>query len=342
MRIIAAALIAAALIAATLTPFSALAADQALIDAAKKEGEVTWYTTSIVDQFVRPAALAFEKKYGVKVNFVRSNAIEIELRVVNESRAGRIQADLVDGTTTSVTLKKLNLLEKWTPKVDLPERDKDPDGYWMASQEYVLLPGYNTDMIPKGSEPKSLQDLLDPKWKGKMVWNTTPSSSAGQGFVGLVLMEMGEEKGRAYLEKLAKQDIVGMKAAARQVLDQVVAGEYAIALQIFHNHTTISQARGAPVYFLTTEPGMGVVLPMSVLKNSPHPNAGKLLFDFILSEEGQKLMADSGELPVLPSVPPKVAALRPGPDTFRAIYLPPEKLADSIASWTKIYDEYFR
>ena len=81
---------------------------------------------------------------------------------------------------------------------------------------------------------------------------------------------------------------------------------------------------------------------MSVLKNAPHPNAGKLLFDFILSEEGQKLMAESGELPVLPSVPPKVAALRPGPDTFRAIYLPPEKLAASIPPWTKIFDEYFR
>jgi ABC-type Fe3+ transport system substrate-binding protein len=81
---------------------------------------------------------------------------------------------------------------------------------------------------------------------------------------------------------------------------------------------------------------------MSVLKNSPHPNAGKLLFDFILSEEGQKMMAESGELPVLPSVPPKVAALRPGPDTFRATYLPPEKLVDSLAEWTKVYNEYFR
>ncbi len=335
-------IIAAALTAATLMSSTAMAADQALIDAAKKEGEVTWYTTSIVDQFVRPAAQAFEKKYGVKVNFIRSNAIEIELRVTNESKAGRVQADLVDGTTTSITLKKLGLVEKWTPNVDLPDRYKDPEGYWMASQEYVLMPGYNTDLIPKGSEPKSWQDLLDPKWKGKMVWNVTPSSSAGQGFVGLVLMEMGEEKGRAYLEKLAKQEIVGMQAAARQVLDQVVAGEYPIALQIFHNHTTISQARGAPVYFLKTEPGMGVVLPMSLIKNALHPNAGKLLFEFILSEEGQKLMAESGELPVLPSVPPKVAALRPGPDTFRAIYLPPEKLVENLAQWTKVYNEYFR
>jgi ABC-type Fe3+ transport system substrate-binding protein len=87
---------------------------------------------------------------------------------------------------------------------------------------------------------------------------------------------------------------------------------------------------------------MGVVLPMSLTKGGPHPNAGKLLFEFILSEEGQKLMADSGELPVLPNVPPKVADLRPGPGNYRAIYIAPDKLVDSIAGWTKIYNEYFR
>ena len=328
---------------ASLAPAAgARAADQALIDAAKKEGTVTWYTTSIVDQFVRPAAQAFEKKYGITVNYVRSNAVEMELRVINEARAGKMQADLVDGTTTSITLKKQNLVEKWTPDVDLPDRYKDPDGYWMASQEYVLSPGYNTDMIPKGTEPRTWADLLDPKLKGKMVWNITPSSSAGQGFVGLVLMEYGEAKGRAYLAELAKQNVVGMQAAARQVLDQVIAGEYAIALQIFNNHTTISQARGAPVSWLKTEPAMGVVLPMSLTKGGPHPNAGKLLFESILSDEGQQLMANSGELPVLPKIPPKVADLRPGPGNYRAIYMPPDKLVDSIAGWTKIYNEYFR
>ena len=337
-------ILAAAFVVATLAPLTpAFAIDQAIIDAAKKEGEVTWYTTSIVDQFVRPAAQAFEKKYGIRVNYVRSNAVEMELRVINEARAGRMQADVVDGTTTSITLKKQNLVEKWTPDVPgLPDRYKDPEGYWMASQEYVLSPGYNTDMIPKGTEPKTWQDLLDPKLKGKMVWNITPSSSAGQGFVGLVLMEMGEEKGRAYLAQLAKQNVVGMQAAARQVLDQVIAGEYAIALQIFNNHTTISQARGAPVNWLKTEPAMGVVLPMSLTKGGPHPNAGKLLFDYILSAEGQKLMAESGELPVLPSVPPKIADLRPGPGNYRAIYIAPDKLVDSIAGWTKVYNEYFR
>jgi iron(III) transport system substrate-binding protein len=253
-----------------------------------------------------------------------------------------MQADVVDGTTTSVTLKKQNLVEKWTPPVKLPERYIDPEGFWMASQEYILTPGINTDLVPKGQEPRTWDDLLAPKWKGKMAWNSTPSSSAGQGFVGTVLMEWGEAKARPYFEKLAKQDVAAIKASGRQILDQVIAGEYAIGLQIFNNHAPISKKRGAPVGWLKMEPGLEVVLPMSLTKGAPHPNAGKLLFEFILSEEGQSIMANSGEIPVLPSVPPLEADLRPGPGNYRAIYIAPEKLVDSVAGWTKIYDEYFK
>ena len=335
-------IIATALIAATLTPLGALAADQALIDAARKEGEVTWYTTSIVDQFVRPAAQAFEKKYGIKVNFIRSNALEIELRVSNEAKAGRIQADLVDGTTTSITLKKMNLVEKWTPDVKLPDRYKDPEGYWMASQEYVLLPGYNTDLIPKGSEPKNFEDLLNPRLKGKMVWNTTPSSSAGQGFVGLVLMEMGEEKGRAYLQALAKQNVTGIQVAARQVLDQVIAGEYAIALNIFNNHAVISAAKGAPSAWIPMNPALAVLSVISVTKDAPHTNAGKLFLEFLVSEEGQKIYRDADYMPIDPGVSARDPSLRPDGERFKAITFTPEQIETNMPKWAGVFREYFR
>jgi iron(III) transport system substrate-binding protein len=327
---------------AAFVPAASFAADAALIDAAKKEGEVVWYSTAIVDQFIRPAAAAFEKKYGIKVTYARASTAELTLRVINEARGGRMQADVVDGTTTPVILRSQDLVEKWTPKVNFASRYIDPEGYWVASNEYVLTPGYNTDLIPKGSEPKRWEDLLDPKYKGKMAWNATPSSSAGQGFVGLVMMEYGEPKARAFFEKLAKQNIAAIKGTARRVLDQAIAGEYSIALQIFNNHTTISKARGAPVDWLKMEPALAVVLPMSLTKGAPHPNAGKLFFEFIVSDEGQHIMAEAGELPVAPDVKPKIPDLRPEVGNFRAIYLQPADLQHRIAGWTKVYDEYFR
>src|SRR5215475_14246827 len=83
------------------------AADAALIAAAKKEGEVNWYSTQIISQLVRPVAAAFEKKYpGIKVRATRANATEVAVKILNESRAGRVQSDLFDGTTTVVPLKK--------------------------------------------------------------------------------------------------------------------------------------------------------------------------------------------------------------------------------------------
>src|SRR6202158_824657 len=94
---------------------SAHAADAALIAAAKKEGEVTWYTTQIIAQLVRPMSAAFEKTYGIKARSPRANSTELSVKISNESRAGRPQSDVFDGTSTVVVLKKEGYVLKWLP-----------------------------------------------------------------------------------------------------------------------------------------------------------------------------------------------------------------------------------
>jgi ABC-type Fe3+ transport system substrate-binding protein len=322
---------------------SALAQDRALIDAAKKEGAVTWYTTQIINQFARPAAEAFEKKYGIKVDYVRADSNQVALRIVSESKAGRPIVDVFDGTTVTPVLKKEGLVEKWIPESAKrfgPEY-YDKDGYWLATNLYVLTPGYNTSLVPKGQEPKTWNDLLDPKWKGKMAWNSSSSTSAGPGFIGLVLAEMGQEKGMAYIQALSKQNIAGLKVAARQVLDQVIAGEYPIALEIFNNHAVISAQQGAPVNWIPMNPSLAVLSVLSIIKNAPHPNAAKLLVEFLASEEGQKLYRDADYMPVDPNVPPRDPSLRPDGKNFRAIYMTPEQVQDAMPRWTDIYKQYF-
>jgi iron(III) transport system substrate-binding protein len=322
----------------------ARAADQAMIDAAKKEGQVVWYTTQIIDQFARPAAAAFEKKYGIKVSYVRANSNEVALRVMNEARAGRMQADVFDGTGATASLKKEGIVAKWIPEnaKRFPKEYIDAEGYWVATNLYVLTPGYNTELIKKGTEPKTFQDLLDPKYKGKIAWNSTSSSSAGPGFVGIVLDTMGEEKGKAYLRELAKQQPAGLAVAARQVLDQVIAGEYAIALNIFNNHAVISAAKGAPVEWIPMDPALGVLSVISVTKDAPHPNAGRLFVEFLMSEDGQKIYRDAEYLPVDPNVPPKDLALRPDGVKFRAIYKTPEEIDREMPRWTEVFKSIFR
>ncbi len=337
-------LILAAATLASLCGAPARAADQAMIDAAKKEGQVVWYTTQIIDQFARPAAAAFEKKYGVKVSYVRANSNEVALRVLNEAKAGRMQADVFDGTGATASLKKEGVVAKFIPEnaKRFPKEYIDAEGYWVATNLYVLTPGYNTELIKKGTEPKTFQDLLDPKYKGKIAWNSTSSSSAGPGFVGIVLDTMGEEKGKAYLRELAKQQPAGLAVAARQVLDQVIAGEYAIALNIFNNHAVISAAKGAPVDWIPMDPALGVLSVISVTKDAPHPNAGRLFVEFLMSEEGQKIYRDAEYLPVDPNVPPKDLALRPDGVKFRAIYKTPEEIDREMPRWTDVFKSIFR
>ena len=321
-----------------------IAADEALISAAKKEGQLTWYTTQIVNQFARPAANAFEKKYGIRVNFIRADSNEVTLRILNEGKAGRVQADVFDGTGAAASLKKDGLVAKFVPEnaSRLPAQFIDAEGYWVATNLYVLTPGFNTDLIKKGTEPRSLQDLLDPKLRGKIAWNSNVTPSGAAGFIGVVLAEMGEEKGMTYLRQLAQQKVTGLGVSARQVLDQVIAGEYAIALNIFNNHAVISAAKGAPSDWTPMEPALAVFSCLSLTAGAPRPNAGKLFIEFLMSEDGQKLYRDADYLPVDPNVPPAVPELRPDGVKFRAIFMTPEQINQSLPKWGAIYKDLFR
>ena len=321
-----------------------LAQDAALVEAAKKEGRVTWYTTQIIDQFARPAAAAFEKKYGIKVDYNRADNNDVVLRLINEGKAGKVQGDVFDGTSAVAVLKKENLVLSWIPESAkrLPAMARDKDGYWVATNLYAYAPGYNTDLLPRAAAPKTLEDLLDPKLKGKMAWNAQGAPSGAGGFIGLVLNHMGEDKGKAYLRKLATQNITGLRAAARQVMDQVVAGEYALALNMVNNHPYISKTKGAPVDWIAMSPALSVISAASVTKDAPHPNAGKLLLEFLVSKEGQQIYQAADYLPLDPEVPLREPALRPNETTYQSVFFTPEQVHANMPAWMAVYQEIFR
>ncbi len=325
------------------TPGPASAADQTMIDAARKEGTVVWYTGLIVNQFVVPASSAFEKKYSIKVDYVRADSVEASVRILNESKAGKVLADVFDGFAAPA-LKRAGIVAKWLPDAasKLPAQYSDPEGYWVATNQFTLTPAFNTKLVPKGMEPKTFEDLLDPKWRGKMAWDSRASSSAGPGFIGLVLSSMGPDKGMDYLRKLAPQKITGLSVSARQVLDQVIAGEYSIGLQMFNHHVPISAAQGAPVDWIKMQPAMGVLSVISVTKDAPHPNAARLLVDFLASAEGQTLYRDADYIPVDPAIEPKSPALRPDGASFKAQYMTPEQIDSEMPKWSSIYADLFR
>jgi ABC-type Fe3+ transport system substrate-binding protein len=315
-----------------------------LEEGAKKEGKLLWYTTLIVNQALKPIKQAFEKKYPyVQVEYHRADSEALAQRMLAEYQAKRYDVDVLDGTSTIVMLKKAGYIQRFsTPQLrDYPARLKEPQGYWAVPNLYFMTLGYNTKLVAANEVPKSLSDLLNPKWKGKMVWNTSGGSGAPV-FLGNTLITLGEQKGMAYLKQLTAQNVAKSTASARAVMDMVVAGEYAIGINMFNYHAVISRAAGAPVDWQAIEPVPALVKTLGLAKNAPHPHASMLFIDFLLSKDGQKILQEADYLPAHPDVPAKVADLKAGGGKFSKFnFIAPELLYDKEEKWVELFDKMF-
>ena len=330
---------------AALGSVSARAEDAALVAAAKKEGTVVWYSGMIVNQVLRPLADGFERKYpGIKVQASRMPSGDAAQKIISEARAGRPQADLYDGTAVTYRLAEAGLSEPYRPAsaAGYPANEKGAKDGWTAVTIYVMTPAINTEMVKPADAPKTLDDLLDPRWVGKMAWTTDPTTSGPPGFIGAVLTELGQDKGMEYLRKLAKQRIINVPASQRVVLDQLIGGQYPLALMTFNHHSVISAEQGAPVRWLPLSPAVELPNPAGLIRGAPHPNAGKLMLEYVLSEEGQAIMRKAGYIPASPTVDAADPKLLPAKGGFKALTLSPEETGLNLDSWTAIYNELFK
>jgi iron(III) transport system substrate-binding protein len=314
-----------------------------LIAKAKQEGQLVYYTDLIVDQVVRPLVAAFEAKYGIKVNYSRGDSQDNVLKILNEYRAGRVQADVFGLTSGLQVLVEAGAIKQFDTVngAQLPPQYRDPDRYWVSSHLYVLTPAVNTDLVPAAQQPKTYEDLLAPTWTNKIVWKPNDLSGA-TGFIGNILVSMGEERGMDYLRKLARQNVKKINASARAVLDQVIAGEYPMALQIFNHHAAISAAKGAPVQWLRLEPVTVNPGEVGLINGGAHPNAALLFVEFMLSKEGQQIFQKAAYLPARPDVPPLMPELVPQSGGFTGNVITPAMTARSLDHWNEVFNQLFR
>jgi iron(III) transport system substrate-binding protein len=315
-----------------------------LVEGAKKEGKVSFYTGLIVDQVVRPLKDAFEKEYPfLQVDFFRGNSENVAQRVLLEYQAKRYDVDVVSGSAATGMVQRAGYMQRfYSPYLaEYPNELKDPKGFWGSTNVYFMTLGYNTRNVKASEVPKTYEDLLNPRWKGQMMWSTSRGSGAPQ-FIGNILLTMGQEKGKAYLQKLKTQNVAKSTASARQILDLVIAGEYPIAIQIFNHHAYISKTAGAPVEWQPLEPVTATINTIGIATYAPHPHAAMLFLDFLLSKKGQKVVQLSNYLPSHPDMPALQADLKPGGGRFKkANYLSPEILYDKGNEWVDYFQSQF-
>lgn len=320
---------------------------QTILDGARKEGQVVLYSAMIVNQALRPLTDAFMKKYPfVKMTFWRGDTEEIVDKLSAEERAHNVVADVVEGTGVGDLAVNAGLTQPYdTPMVEaMPERYRDPRGRWTYTRISYFSIAYNTRLVPPDRVPKSYDALLDPRWQSKLTWRVGTASGAPL-FITAIRLSRGEQKAAAYFHKLAAQKMINFgSGSARTLVDRVIAGEFPVALNIFAHHPLISKAKGAPVDSQLMDPVPSTAGTMVVPKGVRHPFAAMLLADFILSREGQQILADADYFPARSDVAPKdmLAAVIPERAGVPELFLSPDRLNQYTENSEKILEDLFQ
>ena len=318
-----------------------------LLDGARAEGQVTIYSSLTINQMMRPLADAFQKKYPfVKLNYWRAESANIFTKLSAESRANNVVADVVEGTGVGEAVVKAGFTQAWTSPAlaELPARYLDANAMWVPTRRSFYSVAYNTKQTPDEAIPRTYEDLLDPRWKGRMYWHAN-TSSGGPLFITNLRLAWGEDKALDYLKRLAAQRMVNMTSGSgRLLVDRVMAGEIGLALNIFAHHPIISRARGAAVNSAMLDPVASTVGTMALPRGLRHPHAAMLFVDFFLSKEGQKILSDAEyfpvreDVPTLPGLAPIIEALSRSKENF----VNPETLVKYTLSSEQMISDLFR
>jgi iron(III) transport system substrate-binding protein len=268
-------------------------AQDARLEAARKEGKVVWYTSLALTSAEKVAKL-FEAAYpGIKVEVHRTGSERILQRVMQELQANLKIADVVHTSDAGhyVLLKDKKLLMKYTPAgVDnFPAAFKDKDGYHYGLRATVNVIAYNSKIVPAAEAPRTWKDLLDPKWKGKLV-------TAHPGYSGVIathVLALVHLHGWDYFKQLAQNKPMLVQSAV-DPSGIVASGERPVAVNGGDYSFYQIKKKGNPVEIVFPKEGVPLVVsPSAITIFAPHPNAARLFTDFIFSRELQQVLADS-------------------------------------------------
>src|SRR5919198_4866325 len=268
-----------------------------LIEAAKREGKVVYYTWIDLPVAER-IAKAFEAKYpGIAVRVERTGAERVFQRIGQEYMSRIYAVDVVNSSDAAhfIVWKRDGILEPYVPE-DVakyyPVEHKDPDGTFASFRAWVCVIGYNTNMVKAEEAPKSYADLLDPKWTGKIV-KAHPSYS---GTIMTATYQMSRDLGWDFFEKLAKQRVMQVQSSADPP-KKLALGERAVMADGNEYNIFQLKEKGDPVEIVYPTEGAPLIIgPNGVMKDAPNPNAARLFQSFCFMPECQQLIIDVGGL----------------------------------------------
>lgn len=270
---------------------------QKLIEGAKKEGEVMLYSSSGMEEIRAITKLFGEKFPFLNIRFLKKGGGQLFNVARMEIRGGQHIADVYwAGQSTLGPLlehEKKSVARYLSPeRAGIPEEYMDEEGYWTATRISVASFVYHTMKVPPEMVPQNYNDLLDPFWKGKLSVDTSRAR-----FPPLLVKRMNWEGAKEYLRKLAKQDL-GLHRGRTARMQLILAGENVGSLDINADNVVEMKRKGAPLDYAIMDPTLLSLTSVAMPKKTPHPHAAVLLYDFIISKEGQELLAREKNVPV--------------------------------------------
>jgi ABC-type Fe3+ transport system substrate-binding protein len=298
---------------------------------AQKERELVVYGTALVAQFEKFSE-PFRRRYPfIKTQYSRATGEALTTKILYEVSAHQLSSDvvLINNYTHRIFMKK-NIITPYLPPTagNFPPGFIDKQGYWLG---FYLVPyaiTYNTTLVPKGTAPKSFDDLLNPRWKGQISLEREEylvTQSHAQ--------YLGQSKAIEYFKRLARQDPILVNGHSKQAV-LLTAGEFPIIIYSDIARTEELKRKGAPVEWVKAEPHITVLVSAAITREARHPAAARLFMNYLAADEGQKEVLSMDKPPALPKFQP---------DYLRGVNLYPADwtLSDTYEDYNKLYREIF-
>jgi iron(III) transport system substrate-binding protein len=338
--VLAASLVAGAMLAgAVAVPAPASAQDRSWMDskllaAAKKEGKLTFYS-SINEEEGLPILKVFEDATGVKVEYVRNSDSGLLSRIMVESRAGKQGWDVIQ--TTAVNKMPQELLAVYEPPEakNIDAGAKDPAKKWYGVYANYNTPAYNTSKVKAADLPKTYEELAKKKeWAGRIAIDYSDNE-----WIAAMYKHYGDAKGAKIVEDIVKNLKPAITKGHLALARSVGAGEYDVSLNNYLNLSLNVKLSGGPIDFWVMDPVAVFYGQVGINAKAPHPNAARLLSNFMLSKEGQTALTAKGRIPTRADVesnPPGILKALAGHKVVPVTLSPQEE-----SKWQKVFKEKF-
>ena len=299
------------------------------LPAARKEGSLTLYT-SFAEKDLPPLLDAFEKRYGIKVRVWRSASENVLQRTVTEARAGRHEVDAVHSSAIEMeALYREGILQPVAPPhgAKLLQGALRPHRGWIATYLSFWVQAYNTNLVRREELPRRFEDLLDPRWKGKLGIEARVSD-----WYAALVTDMSEDKGIRFFRELVAKNGISVRGGHTLLNNLVIAGDVPLALTMYQYIVEGAKRKGAPVDWIVLEPAIGRMSGVGIARHAAHPNAALLFYEFMLSPPAQQVLLSRDYVPTLASLPSPLAQRR-----FKLI--DPATAMDEHDKWSKSFED---